>query len=79
MLKPGNIVYNNSTQGTLDPVTIVDTQDMVRQSPTGEDYVDTMVSVKSPDGTIYQNFSYHFQYVPFIPEIELNLQLSALK
>ena len=76
MPRPGEIVYALTTKGDLEPVRIKGTQDVPRTTPDGEAFPDTILTVENEKHREYKNFSYHFQFVPYIPAIEEDLAAS---
>jgi hypothetical protein len=73
MPSKGDTLYCLNSKQQLEPVIVKSCQEIDRTSPEGEPFSDTMVTVENQKQQISTNFAYHFQYVPYIHEIEAEL------
>jgi hypothetical protein len=67
------VLYALSTQGDLEPVIVKRTQQVMKSSPNGEHYPDTVLTVEDASHKELVDCSCRFVCVPFTPEIEEEL------
>jgi hypothetical protein len=73
MPNKGDILYCLNTKQVLEPVVVKSCQEIDRVTPDGEQFSDTMVTVENQKKQVSTNYAYHFQYVPYLHELEAEL------
>lgn len=73
MPNPGDILYAQNAKQVYEPVTVKTSQEIEREAPNGEKYTDLIVTVENQKNQTRSDYAYHFQFVPYIAEVEASL------